>query len=285
MGAKRSIFLLAAAVSLSAAVALLPAGASAVTKSCGSATIPKPSGGHWVCTFGDNFNGSALDTRDWQPLTTAATGVTYVGECYVDDPSHVSVGGGFLTLTATRLFLPRRCGRITSRYQSGMIISKGLFAQTYGRFKVRAKMPSGIGFHPAFWMWPEDMAYGDHSGEIDVAEYFGVYPELVGAHIHIRGSDGIDHPQGAYCHVTDPAGRFHTYTVVWLPTRVKFIYDGVTCASISNWSPTRPLLFPQPYNKPFFLLLQLALGYGINAPNSSTPFPARFVVDYVRAWR
>ena len=41
---------------------------------------------------------------------------------------------------------------------------------------------------------------------------------------------------------------------------------------------------PQPFDHPFFLLLQLGLGYGRNGPTPST-FPGELQIDYVRAWR
>jgi beta-glucanase (GH16 family) len=152
MHVKRSSHLAATVLLACAAAAVSPTPASAVTKSCGSAQVAKPGGGHWVCTFGDNFNGTVLHRRNWQVMTTATMGFSQVGECYVDDPSHVRVGGGVLTLTATKLSSPRPCGRIKSDYESGMIFTKDLFAQAYGRFKVRAKLPRGVGFHSAFWM-------------------------------------------------------------------------------------------------------------------------------------
>ena len=43
--------------------------------------------------------------------------------------------------------------------------------------------------------------------------------------------------------------------------------------------------YPQPFDKPFFMVLQLALGQQDNWVRPTTPFPAKFVVDYVRAWR
>jgi hypothetical protein len=73
--------------------------------------------------------------------------------------------------------------------------------------------------------------------------------------------------------------------VIWLPTSLRFVYDGVTCLDIPTWTPGAPLVAPQPFDKPFFMLLQLALVYARNTPVASSPFPARFVVDYVRAWR
>jgi hypothetical protein len=55
--------------------------------------------------------------------------------------------------------------------------------------------------------------------------------------------------------------------------------------TVSGWDPGLFMAFPQPFDKPFFMLLQLALGQFGNSVTPSTPFPAKFVIDYVRAWR
>lgn len=191
---------------------------------------------------------------------------------------------GVLTLTATRLPRPARCGAFATRYRSGMIFSKGRFAQTYGRFAIRAKLPRGVGFQPALWIYPEHLAYGNRSGEIDVAESFGA-ADTVPPHIHMRDAVGVDHPQGGNCHVTDPSGAFHTYAVQWTPSTIAFLYDGVPCATFRHWLPQPPLVFPQPFDKSFFMLVQLGLGYSANAPSAATPFPGQLQIDYVRAWR
>jgi beta-glucanase (GH16 family) len=219
-------------------------------------------------------------------MITATTSFTQAShECYVDDPQHVQVADGHLTLTATRLPAPASCGLPeSSPYRSGMVTSKYAFAQAYGRFDVRAKLPQGAGFQPALWMYPRDMDYGDRSGEIDIAESFGT-PDVVSPHIHVHDAAGTDHPQGAYCRVADASGSFHTYTMEWLPSSITFLYDGRPCSVIRNWQTGPPLVTPQPFDKPFFMALQLALGFGPNAPTAATHFPGRVDVDYVRAWR
>jgi beta-glucanase (GH16 family) len=257
---------------------------SSETSPCGP-EIKKSSGEPWVCTFADNFSGATLDRGKWYVMSTATTGFTQpAGECYVDDPEHVNVADSQLTLTATKPSSPVPCGPITSAYESGMITTKSRFAQTYGRFEVRAKLPGGTGFQPALWMYPQDLTYGDRSGEIDIAEYFGA-PDIVSPHIHMHDAAGVDHAPGADCHVSDASESFHTYTVEWLPTELRFLYDGVPCMTLRTWNPGPPLVAPQPFDKPFFMTLELALGSGVNAPTASTPFPSGLVVDYVRAWK
>ena len=267
------------AVTALAAVAFLASTAPAASAAKSPCGLTKR-----TCTFADNFNGDSLNRNKWQVMTTATMGLTTGGECYVDDPANIGVANGYLTLTATKSSSAQPCGWFSTPYRSGMIFTGDRFAQTYGRFEVRARFPKGSGFASGFWLWPLQEAYGGASGEIDVAEHFGAYPDLVSPHIHIL--NGGERGDGAYCNVTDPSGRFHTYAVEWQPLGgFKFLYDGVTCMTMSSWDPGAPLSFPQPFDKPFFVLLTLALGYNENAVSSSSPFPAKFVIDYVRAWK
>jgi beta-glucanase (GH16 family) len=164
-----------------------------------------------------------------------------------------------------------------------MVFSKDRFAQAYGRFEVRAQLPSGAGFQPALWMYPQELAYGDRSGEIDIAESFGT-PDLVSPHLHLHDAAGVDHPEGAYCHVAGASHGFHTYAVEWSPGGFRFLYDGTLCWTVHRWDTGPPLSPPQPFDRPFFVLLQLGLGYGPNAPSPTTRFPGVLKIDYVRAW-
>jgi beta-glucanase (GH16 family) len=260
----------------------------AVTTSCGKTKLRKASGqGFWTCTFGDEFQGAALNRSNWDVMNTATMGLSHGGECFVDDPANIRVGGGFLTLRATKLASPAPCGWFSSPYRSGMIFTGNKFAQTHGRFEVRAKFPKGSGFASGFWMWPRDMAYGNQSGEIDIAEHYGAYPGLVAPSIHIVDPNGGgDRGKTSYCNVANPGGQFHTYAVEWLPLGgFKFLYDGVTCMTFTSWDPGAPLSYPQPFDKPFFMALTLALGWAENSVSQTSPFPAEFVVDYVRAWK
>jgi beta-glucanase (GH16 family) len=272
------------ATALAACAATVSSCSTSATTPCGP-QIQKSSGTNWVCTFADSFSGAALDPAKWQAMTTATTGFTQAsGECYVNDPAHVKVAGGLLTLTATKLPGPATCGQRTSAYESGMIFTKDRFAQTYGRFEVRAKLPPSAGFQPALWMYPQEKAYGDRSGEIDIAEDFGT-PNIVSPHIHMHDAAGADHPQGADCYVGNASETFNTYALEWSPSELRFLYNGVPCMVVQNWQPSPPLVAPQPFDRPFFIVLQMALGYGTNAPGSATPFPSALEIDYARAWK
>ena len=77
---------------------------------------------------------------------------------------------GWLILRATPLDAPER----EHNFTSGKLIGKKGF--TYGKFEIRARMPSGKHLWPAFWMLPKQFVYGQTfaaSGEIDIMELRG----------------------------------------------------------------------------------------------------------------
>src|SRR5262245_45007185 len=68
-------------------------GAPATAAPCGP-TMWKAPGRPWRCTFADEFNAAALDTRRWQASTTAENGLRGQGDCWVNSPQNIAVGGG-----------------------------------------------------------------------------------------------------------------------------------------------------------------------------------------------
>ncbi len=284
--------LLATALAGPSASATASAPTPALTGDCGGTTIAKSTGGAWACTFDDEFDGTALNTANWWPLSTATTGFHALAECLT--PNNVSVGDGNLILTATKSATSTKCStNFSTQYRSGMVLSSGLFAQAYGRFEMRARFPSGSGFQPAFWMLPQN-PYGNTGsyeyGEIDAAEAYTAYPGLVSPHLHYVTTPGTS-GGGVNCVVPTSSSDYNTYTVEWTPTRMTFLYDGTTCWS-TTWVPQWPYApflssAPIPFDQPFYLLVTLAVGNSqtpYNVPNAQTPFPAQMSVDYIRAW-
>src|SRR5688572_3126461 len=100
----RRLLLAALACAVASIAVIGPASADAAAQ-CGS-RIAKSSGGYWACTFADDFGRSTLDRSKWAVMKTAESGFSHAFECYVDDPSTVSVANGSLRLTARRLPSP-----------------------------------------------------------------------------------------------------------------------------------------------------------------------------------
>ena len=67
------------------------------------------------------------------------------------------------------------------RYTSARLVTRGKGDWLYGRFEIRAKLPSGRGMWPAIWMLPTDREYGGWpaGGEIDIMENVGYDPDTI----------------------------------------------------------------------------------------------------------
>jgi beta-glucanase (GH16 family) len=261
-------------------------GATATTTvptSCGGQQIPRVGGGYLTCTFDEEFTGTTVNTAKW----AAPSGADFHSgtECFVPSPQTIGVANGALRLTINKSVKAINCDNRYTNYYSGMLTTAGRFSQTYGRFEIRAMMPTGPALQSALWMYPlHPVGAWPLSGEIDIAELFGKYPGYVLPHLHYLAPNGRQAP-GTYCAVANAGTQFHTYAVEWSASTIKFIYDGKPCFSFSGWRPHSPLVAPGPFNQPFYINLTLAMNkqqpWGAAA---KTAWPSSMYVDYVRVW-
>jgi beta-glucanase (GH16 family) len=254
---------------------------------CGP-TVVKADGSPWRCDFADDFDGTTLDARRWMVATTEATRLSY-GDCWVDSPANVRVAGGTLRLTTRRETQPVTCtadgGPVTSSFTSGSVTTFGRYTIDEGRVEVRARMPRVTvpGVQSALWLFPQTLEHTATlgTGEIDVAEYYGQYPDRLVPTLHYAATTPTYTNQS--CLVDDP-GDWHTYVVEWDRARVRVLYDATVCLDhpISASGAAAP---GQPFDQDYTINLTQMLGSGANAPTATTPFPATLEVDHVRAWR
>ena len=104
----------------------------------------------WVKVFEDHFKGSSLDSSNWYYSSHCNQ---YELQCYtVDRKQNLKVKNGRL------LIIPRIEKWFNKSYTSVRINSKKSW--TYGRFEVRARLPSGKHLWPAIWLMPAHYDYG-----------------------------------------------------------------------------------------------------------------------------
>ncbi|MBM0124996.1 glycoside hydrolase family 16 protein [Pimelobacter simplex] len=248
-------------------------------------------GGYYSCTFRDDFDGTALDRSKWMVQESSFSGM--VGGsmgCYVDNDRTVGVSSGLLRLTSTirpeQFLCKSPYGSWMTNAEVSTVATRSKFTQTYGRFEARLKMPaeSGIpGSHSAFWLYPQDQAYGrwPASGEVDIAEWFSGLPANVYPSVHYAG-ENTALSSGYGCKMPTSSTAFHTYAVEWTPTVMRFYYDGALCYSHS-WTPTG-MSAPQPFDKPFYVVLTQVWGALWNTRTNAMADTSTLLVDYVKAW-
>lgn len=172
-----------------------------------------------------------------------------------------------------------------SDYTSGSINTKDKFEFKYGRVEIRAKLPKGNGVWPAAWMLGanfEEIEY-PYAGEIDIMEHVGIQPDEVHATVHFPwdNRNGIKSNGGTKT-VKDPSENYHIYSVSWTPNFIEFLIDNESyhIFQIDNAGDKN-----NPFRKPFYLILNLALGGNWPGPVDPDILPQKFLIDYVRVYK
>ena len=224
------------------------------------------------------------------------------GDTSIPDASVVTISDiSLVETTANMLPANAFCDNATAgtkvkkSYTSGRISTQNLKTFTYGRFEVRAKVPNGQGYLPAFWLMANDEnVYGQwpRCGEIDCMEVMGQDTNKLYGTIHYGNPHAES--QGTY---TIKDGKesfsdgFHTFTCDWEPGKITWYVDGIKYHEESNWHSTTEgqgtLTYPAPFDQPFYIILNLAVGGSwVGNPNEETNFVNNpFVVDYVRVYQ
>ncbi|RZE08161.1 hydrolase [Streptomyces albidoflavus] len=260
---------------------LAPAATAAADESAGSSRAQ-------AVTFEDNFDGpagSAVDGGRWQ-LETGDNVNNHESQYYTSGADNAALdGNGNLVITA-RKENPRdyQCWYGRCEYTSARLNTAERFNAEYGHVETRLKVPRGQGMWPAFWMLGADFGQvgWPASGEIDIMENVGFEPSTVHGTLHGPGYSGGNGIGAGY---TLPGGEqfadgFHTFAVDWAPDRISWSVDGQV---YQTRTPADTGGNPWVFNKPFFLILNLAVGGDWpGPPDGNTTFPQELVVDYVR---
>ncbi|MFG0285189.1 MAG: family 16 glycosylhydrolase [Phycisphaerales bacterium JB039] len=216
----------------------------------------------WRLVWQDEFDGPSLDPLKWR-AEDAALEKNNEQQYYL--PDEVELRDGLLILHSRE----RQRGR--RPYTSGMVETRDRFARAFGRFEVRARLPSGQGVWPAHWMLP---ASGLWPPEIDIMEMLGHEPHR----IHMSNHWG-DWPHHAWNtgHFDGPRfdEDFHTFAVEWRPGVLEWYIDGELRFRSEQGVPAEP----------FYLILNTAVGGNWpGSPDETTVFPVRHEIDYVRIY-
>lgn len=261
----------------------------------------------WTLVWNDEFNSTEIDPTKWMfdigngfwaNLAAQTDWVAGWGnnelEYYLAENAHIEAGKLIITAKQEEYGGEADDSMQTFQYTSAKLKTAGLFTRAYGKFEARIKLPVGRGFWPAFWMLPQDNAYGGWaaSGEIDIMEAKGSYPGGVSGALHYGGQwpnntfsgDSYDFPADG------TINDFHVYGVEWEPGEIRWYVDSVLYQTQNNWSSqganqSAPYAYPAPFDQSFYLILNLAVGGHFDGdPDATTPFPSTMEVDYVRVY-
>jgi beta-glucanase (GH16 family) len=244
-----------------------------------------PVEGDWSLTFHDEFDGDSVDLERWNIYT----------ENYWDKLSHFSKDNLILGDGCIRLRMERKTGhenddpaRKTTDYAVGFLNTYGKWAQRYGYFEARMKLPTAPGLWPAFWLMPDrgprfipQSQRGDtgHGGmEFDIMEYltrWGPYRYNIAMHWDGYQKDHKSIGSGTI-YVRPDRDGFITAGLLWTPGSAVYYCNGQI---VAEWRNDRIS------NVPSYPMFDMVTGGWDNDPIDDDLLPADFVIDYIRIWQ
>lgn len=179
--------------------------------------------------------------------------------------------------------------RTHAEYTSASLNTRGKHEWRYGRFVMRAKLPTVAGAWPAFWTlgngrWPA-------CGEIDIVEYYddsllaNVAWQKPGGHIQWKA---VKTPLSQFGDDTW-SDAFHVWRMDWDADTIKLYVDDrllneTRCDEVRTGLQAEGTE-TNPFKKPHFVLVNLAIGGQHGGDPSKTVFPLRYEIDYVRVYQ
>lgn len=227
-------------------------------------------------SFEDNFD--TLDVSEWGCLSRWIAHTPWAGDFgdarfKAPGPGHpFTISNGILSIEARKTS--------DGSWESGMLSSwdacNSGFAQKYGYFEIRTRLPSAPGFWPSFWLVGVDKRQG--TAEIDVFEYLTHNPDKLSLGIHKHPRNQTETRKTfATRHEIEPGslgGKFNTYGVEVTQDIVVFYLNRQEI-----WR--TPML--EEFRQPMYMLISFPTDTG--QMDASTPQSVAMEIDYVRAYQ
>lgn len=226
----------------------------------------------------EDFNNTTLNEKTWNfELGDGCPNICGWGnnEKQIYTKSNHFIKDGILIITVNKE---------QDYYTSTRITTAGKKEFKYGRMEIRAKIPTGKGIWPAFWMlgsniskvgWPK-------SGEIDILEYVGREPNSIFTTLHTQDSHG-NSVNTKKTEIKDIEQGFHVYSIDWTKDKIEFFVDDF---SVYTFKPEVKNENTWPFNQPFYFLLNVAVGGNFGGHDiDDSIFPSEFLIDYIKVYQ
>jgi beta-glucanase (GH16 family) len=200
---------------------------------------------------------------------------------YTDDIKNASVANGILTIKAIKEPVDNM------NYSSARLVTRQKGDWLYGRFEIKAKLPTGKGTWPAIWMLPTDWEYGSwpKSGEIDIMEHVGYDQNRVHVTVHTEAyNHSIGTQRGKSKIIETASSEYHLYRIDWTPYAVRGFIDDQQVFEFINEGKGSQVW---PFDKRFHLLVNVAFGgnWGGAQGIDDTVLPQAMEIDYIRVYK
>lgn len=240
-------------------------------------------------------------------------------QAYTDRPGNVFVKDGCLTIRARKEQDGER------EYTSAKITTADRASWQYGYFEVRAKFPRGLGSWPAIWLMPQmekrvvpeglpTLSNGmpdynsfteddfkrfplppeenrwPNCGEIDMVEHIGRRENLLLFSLHSKRHNHMRHDTASYTtsvmHDGSVCDDFHTYGMEWTEDYFEYFVDGKSMCRYNRSDDKEDQGYDSwPFDKPFRLIMNIAVGGGLGGPVDDSALPFEMLVEYVRVYQ
>lgn len=235
----------------------------------------------YTLVWNDEFNGSSINTNDWNFETGGNGWGNNELEYYTNSTNNAYLSNGNLIIEARKETIG------SNNYTSARMTTQNKKVFQYGRIDIRAKLPVAQGLWPALWMLGTNIptAGWPACGETDIMELIGKNPNQVVGSIHWAQANGTSGTVNNSYSLSsgDFSQQFHVFSLIWKQNYVQILVDGIpymtaTDASISSGT--------WPFNAPAFLIFNVAVGGNWpGSPTAATTFPQRMFVDYIRVFQ
>ena len=225
--------------------------------------------------FVEDFDGNQLNTSVWNyELGDGCPKKCGWGnnEIQFYTKENITVNNGNLVITATK---------DSSKYKSGRITTANKFEFQYGTIEVRAKLPLGKGVWPAIWLLGHDIASvgWPACGEIDFMEYAGKNTHEIHTTLHTPDSHGKS-KNTKVTRINNIENGFHVYKCHWTKKSIEFFVDDQL---VYTFNPEVKNERTWPFNKPFYVILNLAIGGNFGGPDvDDSIFPQEFLINFYK---
>lgn len=242
-------------------------------------------------SWAEEFDGNELDSNSWTPLIGNGSGGWGNSELEYYQSQNATVSDGLLHINAKK----ETVGNFN--YTSARLVTRNKVSTTYGFITARIALPAQNAMWPAFWMLPENGSW-PVAGEIDIMENKGSSPWTSSGALHHSASNGSHIYESSAHSFSKRYGEediqsFHTYSILWTEEDITWYVDGASFFTVPKrtWHPAGGATYTTnddaPFNKPFHLLLNLAVGgiFDSEHPAPDANFTeAEMKVDYVRLY-
>lgn len=256
-------------------------------------------GGSWRLVWSDEFEEDGRpNPENWDYDLGAGGWGNNELQRYTDDLLNARVEDGRL-----RIEVHQELGGRTPSYTSARLVTRGKRSFQYGKFEIRAKLPSETGTWSAIWMLAENPQFSDvfwpDNGEIDILEHVGYEEdplflakvgrddlENIHSTLHTRELNHIATPgreMSGKRHLATATQQFHTYSLIWTAEEMIFAVDGVEHyrarkaidAGMSVRNPPAPedVWRWWPFDQEFHLILNVAIGGSWGGHFNTTLYP------------